>query len=230
MMPRRDDIARELDVNPRWLPPQEHAEKILQWVEEGRCHIEHRGHRRAPVVVFNDGGAMELPTVRWMETSRGWRLASIGDEHTEEQTSHYDVCGTVDAIEEAIEGEPELEGLQSLLDDIEHMLRRMKSRRDEYEAFVSGVREALDRQVRRKEVSPAYGWLDELREMLDRSPGRVQAEREEIVEKAEAVRDVAQFLEYSLTDFKEIALQIHRLYEEVKGARNWSHDENGPKQ
>ncbi|MFP3903385.1 MAG: hypothetical protein ACLFWB_03985 [Armatimonadota bacterium] len=225
-MSRTDDIACELDVNPRWLPPQEHAEKILEWVEEGRCHIEHRGHKKAPILVFDDGGAMELPTVRWMETPRGWRLASIGDEHTEQQTSHYDVCGTVDIIEEAIEGEPDLEGLQDLLDDIEHMLRRMKSRRDEYEAFVSGVRKALESEVRRKEVEPAYGWLDELREMLDRPPQEVQEDREKIVEKAEAVREVAQFLEYSLTDFREIALQIHRLYEEVRGARNWSQEEN----
>ncbi len=225
-MPSLQQIAEQLDVNPRWLPPEKHAERILEWVEKGRCHIEHRGHGNAPVLVFNDGGAMELPTVRWMETPRGWRLASVGDEHTEQQTSHYDVCGTVDVIEEAIEGEPDLEGLQDLLDDIEHMLRRMKSRRDEYEDYVSGVREALESEIRRKEVSPAYDWLDELRQMLNRPPQAVQEDREEIVEKAEAVRDVAQFLEYSLRDFKDIALEINRLYREVQGARNWSEEEN----
>lgn len=224
-MSKQEEIAKKLDVNPRWLPPQDHAEKILQWVQEGRCHIQHQGHRKAPVLVFNDGGSMELPTVRWKDTPRGWRLVSVGSDHSDRQTTHYDVCGTVDHIEEAIEGEPELEGLQDLLDDIEHMLGRMKSRRDEYEDFVAKVREALEKDVRKKPVAPACDRLDELRQALAAGPDEVKKNREDITETAEAVRDVAQFLEYALRDYRDIALAIHRLYEEVRGGRNWSQEE-----
>lgn len=108
---RQKAIEQILEENRRWLPPSPHAEKMAEAVAAGRCHIQHRGHGQAPLLVFFDGGAMQLPTVRWANTARGWRFTAESSEHSPDQTTHLDVCGTVDTIEQAIEGEPQLEGL-----------------------------------------------------------------------------------------------------------------------
>lgn len=218
-------VAQILEDNRRWLPPSPHAEKMAEAVASGRCHIQHRGHGQAPLLVFFDGGVMQLPTVRWCDTTRGWRLIAESDEHTENQTTHLDVCGTVDAIEQAIEGEPQLEGLDELCEDIKHMLGRLVRRRQEYEQFVAQVGEALEWEVRKKPVEPGHENLEKLRAMLAESPDWVAEHREQVVETAEAVRDVAQYLEYCLTDHKKIALRLHELYEQVRGARKWDDEE-----
>jgi hypothetical protein len=214
-------IAAALDVNGRWIPGVEHGEKILDEVRAGNCHIEHRGHRTPPLLVFNDGGAMELPSVRWMETARGMRLASVSDTHGEHSTTHYDVCGTVDTIERILADHRDRAAILPLLDDIEAMIRRMASRRAEYERFVEEVRRALEAPVRRKEVEPAYGHLGELRSMV------AAGDNGAIVELAERVRDIAQYLEYALTDHRNIAVEISRLYRNLRGRRNWDLLESG---
>ena len=226
-MNSRRELAERLGVHERWLPSVEHAEKIAEWVALGRCHIEHQGHRNAPILVFEDGGAMELPTVRWKNTVRGWCLVSSTDVHTEEKTTHYDVCGTIDAIKSAIDGEPETGGLREFLDDVEHMIGRMKGRRDEYERFTEDVRRLIESPVRGKPVEPASGLLASLHETLARDPSAVKAERAAIFEKAEAVRDIAQHLEYSLADYRDMVMELERLCREIRGARRWHvHDEN----
>lgn len=219
---RTAEIADRLGVHPRWLPETPHAERILEQVEAGSCHLEHRGHRQPPFLVFNDGGAMELPTVRWMKTSRGTRLASVSEHHDENRTTHYDVCGTVDTILDIVKTGGDPSQLGPLYDDIEAMIRRMSSRRDEYDSFLSEIGELLARElpeVRRKPVEPAFSWLAQLRE----SAG---GEGERTIELAEAVRDVAQYLEYSLTDMRRIAVRVEALYREIKGLRNWSVEES----
>jgi DNA repair exonuclease SbcCD ATPase subunit len=218
---RQKAIEQILEENRRWLPPSPHAEKMAEAVAAGRCHIQHRGHGQAPLLVFFDGGAMQLPTVRWANTARGWRFTAESSEHSPDQTTHLDVCGTVDTIEQAIEGEPQLEGLDDLCEDIKHMLGRLARRQGEYDSFVSQVREALEWEVRSKPVEGGLQQLEQLREMLARSPQWVAEHREQVVETAEAVRDVAQYLEYCLTDYKKIALRLHELYEQVRGARKW---------
>ncbi len=224
-MEKGEIIRQVLEENRRWLPPSPHDEKMAEQVAIGRCHIQHRGHGQAPMIVFPDGGAMQLPTVRWRETVRGWELIAESDEHSEHQTTHLDVCGTVDTIEEAIEGEPELEGLDVLMVDIEHMLGRLKRRQHAYEKYVAAVKEALEEVVRRKPVPPGFEKLNELREMLAKSPEWVAQHREEVVATAEIVRDVAQHLEYSLADFKKIALRLNELFVEIRGARKWDDEE-----
>jgi hypothetical protein len=217
-------IAAALDVNGRWIPGVEHGEKILDEVRAGNCHIEHRGHRTPPLLVFNDGGAMELPSVRWMETARGMRLASVSDTHGEHSTTHYDVCGTVDTIERILADHRDRAAILPLLDDIEAMIRRMASRRAEYERFVEEVRRALEAPVRRKEVEPAYAQLAGLRSMVAAAEGATGSDAAAdggIVELAEQVRDIAQYLEYALTDHREIAVGINRLYRNLRGRRNW---------
>lgn len=214
-------LADTLGVHQRWLPPAEHAEKLAQWVGEGRCRVMHRGHGVAPALEFEDGGSMELPSVRWALTSRGHCLVSISDVHSEEKTTHSDVCGTVDAMKEAIAGEPDVTGLQEFLDDIEHMIRRMKKRRDEYDQFTEQLREAFDTEIRRKPVPPAFDLLDDLREALSQSSSQISANHDDIVVKAEKVRDIAQYLEYSLADYKKMVLEINRLCREIRGGRSW---------
>ncbi len=224
-MDKEQIIEQVLEENRRWLPPAPHDRHMAEQVAIGRCHIEHRGHGEAPLLVFPDGGVMQLPTVRWQETTRGWRLIAETDEHSHHQTTHLDVCGTVDTIEEAIEGEPQLEGLDELMGDIEHMLGRLKRRRDAYEKYVADVREALEWEVRQKPVPPGFKKLEELRQMLAESAEWVAEHREEVVETAEAVRDVAQYLEYSLADYKKIALRLNELFVEIRGARKWDDEE-----
>jgi hypothetical protein len=228
---RLGEIASELGVQSRWMPTLEHAEKIREAVAFGMAYIEHRGHRMTPLLVFNDGGAMELPTIRWIETSRGGRLASVSDTHSSEQTTHYDVCGTSDTILEAVNRDGDLEPLLPFLDDIQAMIGRMHSRRAEYEQFVENVRSELDAPIRRKEVDSAYNWLDELRRKFrdgstvqnavttdeDRDP-RIA----EIVDIVESVRDIAQYLEYSLADYRKIALRVSSHFNTVRGGRDWS--------
>jgi len=222
----KDELVRQvLEENRRWLPPSPHDQHMAEQVAIGRCHIQHRGHAQAPLLVFPDGGTMQLPTVRWRETLRGWRLIAESDEHSEYQTTHLDVCGTVDSIEKALEGEPELTGLDVLMVDIEHMLGRLERRRGAYEKYVAEVKVALEGVVRQKPVPPGYEKLNELREMLAKSPEWVAEHREEVVATAEIVRDVAQYLEYSLADYKKIALRLNELFVEIRGARKWDDEE-----
>ena len=220
----REDIAARLGVRSDWLPALEHATRIHEAVAVGMAYIEHRGHRKAPLLIFNDGGAMELPSVRWLETERGARLASVTDEHSSEQTTHYDVCGTVDTILDAVKHNKDLLPLLPLLDDIQSMIERMHRRRTEYEQFREQADSILNRAVRDKGLEPAYVWLDELRDRFsdDRVGGEAGGDSAAIVETIEAVRDIAQFLEYSLSDYRKMAVEILTLIETVRGGRDWS--------
>jgi len=221
-MMTREQLAERMGINHRWLPSGgRHARKIYEWVEEGRCRIEHRGHGHAPVLVFEDGGSMEIPSVRWADTANGRCLVSVSDIHTEDKTTHYDVCGTVDTIRSALEGEPNLNGLQDLLVDIEHMIRRMKNRRDEYEGLIANLKNVIERNVRCKEVPGAFAQLAELRKALSENIDVVKSNRDSILETAESVRDVAQYLEYSLQDYRDIVLELNRLCRDIQGARKW---------
>lgn len=220
-MKTRKQLAEKLGVNLRWLPGGEDTQKIAEWIEQGRCRIEHRGHGNSPLLVFEDGGSMEIQTVRWAHTARGWCLVSIDHAHSREKTTHYDVCGTIDAVKKAIAEVPNLDGLQELLDDIEHMIVRMNGRRDEYGSLVDDLRETLDKEIRSKPVPPVFALLSDLRVALSQDPAEVRRNYAGITETAEAVRDVAQFLEYSLEDYRDMARQIDGLIQKVKGARSW---------
>ena len=221
----RGQIAEKLGVSLRWLPSAEHAGKIAEWIERGRCHIAHRGHGNAPLLIFEDGGSMEVPSVRWANINGDFNLISISETHSNDKTTHYDVCGTIDTIKEAIADAPELGGLQELLNDVEHMILRMNSRRDEYERFVDGIQNLLGRKIRRKAVHPASAHLSELRQVFSMDAETVKSRHDYIVDKAEAVRDVAQFLEYSLEDYREMVLEIERVCREIRGARSWPRSE-----
>jgi hypothetical protein len=216
------DYAALLNVNKRWLPPDEDCWAILGTINQGHAHIEHRGHGNPPLLVFMDGGAMELPTVRFRETLRGMQLVSEGEAVSENQTRHRDVCGSVDEYKKLIKEDPDNPVLPRLLEDIGHMIRRLAGRRDEYRQFIADVLEACAAEVRGPErVELAYELLPELQKRIGCSVEKNEAELETIYEEAEAVRDVAQYLEYALHDSKAIAMRINELFEQIRGGRTW---------
>jgi hypothetical protein len=220
-MEKLKQIAEQLGIHHRWLPEGEHAEKIAEWIDSGVCYIEHRGHNVPPLLVFEDGGSMEIPTVRWTKTSRGWCLVSVGGECSNEGTTHYDVCGTVDAIKHAVSDPSGTEGLIDLVDDIEHMIARMAKRMDEYQRFFSEVRKAIGGEVTPLPGPPASERLAGLRVLLSNDPRDEETHRTEIVAAAESVRDAAQALEDTLAVYRDIARKIEGQVHTIKGARKW---------
>jgi len=220
------DYAALLNVNKRWLPPDEDCEAILYHINDGTAYIEHRGHGNAPLLVFMDGGAMELPTVRHRDTLRGMQLVSEGEMVSENQTRHRDVCGSVDEFKKLIMEDPDNPVLKRLLEDIGHMIRRLAKRRDEYRQFIDDVHEACQAEIREPErVALAYELIPELEKRIGSSAEGNQADEETIFEQAEAVRDVAQYLEYALHDSKAIALRINELFEQIRGGRHWEKEQ-----
>jgi hypothetical protein len=213
----------------RWLPPSPHKEKVLEWIGKGLAHIEERGHNIPPILVFEwGGGAMELPLVRFSEEKKNFVPAgtplSAG-----RQTSYCDVCGAIGELKEMVgasgDGQADRERLLVLLADASYMVSRMSRRRDQYRAFAVRLREIAGRmeQIPGPEVSVAERNDAEIRGMLE-PPGPEAAQ--EIVERAEAIRRVAGELENAILEHKKTAIEVHALYRELKGSRDWSAGED----
>lgn len=112
----------------RWMPPSPHQEAILEILRRGRAHLEDRGHDLSPLLVYEDGGAMELHLMRLVD---GKLVAVAGAALPETTTKHVDVCGTIDELKRLWEEQPELvdsnpEQLQALLDHALQMVRRIE--------------------------------------------------------------------------------------------------------
>ena len=226
----------------RWLPPSPHREEILKRVEAGRAHIMERGHNIPPLLVFEDGGVIELPRVRYMMTRRGMELVAADDYSTKgvvheviprigkrsEQTKHNDVCGTIDELKGLLKENPELpkpdpEHLNKLLDDVYYMTNRMQRRRENYENFAANLASLCERMttIESPETEQSYRKADEIRAILRDSPETITSRLEEIYELAEGIRDVANKMEACLSAYKEAAIEVGELYEKIKGGRNW---------
>ena len=122
--------------------------------------------------------------------------------------------------------DPDNEVLPRLLEDIGHMIRRLAKRREEYRQFIADVLEACEADIRSPErVELAYELIPELQRRTGCSAEENQADTEQIFEQAEAVRDIAQYLEYALHDSKAVALRVSELFEQVRGGRNWEKKE-----
>lgn len=215
-METQKGLAHELEIHPRWLPDGIHGRKIAEWIEMGRCHIQHRGHNACPLLVFEDGGTMELITVRWKHTERGWNLVSISASDSRVNTNHYDVCGTVDAIKSALEQNPDGQSLESLVDDIEMMLERMAGRRNEYTAFFEGLSAIAS--------SPLPDSNPGAQDVLARLRGEIRQgplSPEKVAFHAESIRNIAQSLENSLAECRRLAVDAVNLVRIIQGARNW---------
>lgn len=212
----------------RWLPPSPHKEEVLKAIEKGQAYIEERGHNIPPLLVFEDGGAIELPKVRWMMTRRGKQLVATGDSSAAAQTKHRDVCGTIDELKGLLKDKPELakcdpDRLYQLLDDACYMISRMQRRRERYEKFAADIASLGKRMetVRGPEPDQAYKKADEIRTFLQNSPEDIPAKLERLYELAEGMRDVASKLENCLSAYKDTAIEVGKLYGEIKGGRKW---------
>jgi len=211
----------------RWLPPSPHKEKVLEWIGKGLAHIEERGHNIPPILVFEwGGGAMELPLVRFSEEKKNFVPAgtplSAG-----RQTSYCDVCGAIGELKEivgaGVEEPSDRERLLVLLTDASYMVSRMSRRREQYRAFAVKLREIAGNMERipGPEVSVAESNDAEIRRMLEtKAPASGAAE--EMVERAEAIRRVAGELENAILEHKKTAIEVHALYRELRGSRDWT--------
>ncbi|MBC8233748.1 hypothetical protein H8E77_29730 [bacterium] len=212
----------------RWLPPSPHREEILKRVEAGRAHIMERGHNIPPLLVFEDGGVIELPKVRYMMTRRGMELVAADDYSTKDQTKHNDVCGTIDELKGLLKENPELpksdtEHLNKLLDDVCYMTNRMQRRRENYENFAENLASLCEcmTTIESPKTEQSYRKADEICAILRDSPETITSRLEEIYKLAEGIRDVANNMEACLSAYKKAAIEVGELYEKIKGGRNW---------
>jgi len=215
--------------DPKWLPGSPHREAILEFLADGRAHVEQRGHGLAPLLVFEDGGAIELPLVRYERTERGMQLLAAKRPETPDQTKYRDVCGSIDAIKAQLSDDPagawkRKEDLVALVDDVIHMLGRLRQRREAYEAFaveLQGLCDAMEGQHRR-ETAPGLAGADALRRGL--KSARVENlvnRREQLFSAAETARALAEQEEEGLTGWKDLAIRVGGLYRQMRGARQW---------
>jgi hypothetical protein len=144
------------------------------------------------------------------------------------RTRFSDVCGTIDELkrmlhEDAEAGAAHPEVFDGLVDDALFMEARMETRLREYEQFRAQVA-AIAAQLqelgasRRQEaivVAPA------LKAQLASERLLSDAERAEAVDRAEAIRAVAQDLEDTLSRYKTLALDLARAYRAIQGNRSW---------
>ena len=203
----------------RWWPPSPHREEIMTILARGRAHLEAQGHGQPPLLVYEDGGAMELPKVRYVE---GQFTAADGSEPEHQTTLFLDVCGTVDELKRLLrEKPPEAtpENFQQLLDDAGYMLARMQERLRLYADFARQVQDVAARlqEIQHPDIGPAEESLENLRALLRTFPAEV--EQPGIV--AERVRDVANQVEPTLYAYRDAAIELGALYEEIRGARKW---------
>jgi len=215
------------EIGNRWLPPSPHREAVLEQIEKARCHLEERGHGVAPLAVFEDGGVMELPRVRFDPKRRGFYQAEEGV-GTGRQTAHCDVCGTIDELKALLQANPKLEKPQLdrallLLDDACYMIGRMERRHQAYDRFGSALAALTERL--RAVVYPdplvAPTKADEIRKAIQAMPEGHAAQVPRLHELAETIRDVANHQEQAMRVQKGLAIEAARLYGDIRGARNW---------
>jgi len=220
-----------LDVNRRWLPPSPHVEKVIEAVQNGSAHIEKRGHHESPLLVFEDGGVIELPKARHEPTYRGLQIVSADEGAKPGQTKYRDVCGSVDYLKDVLRDNPELvktdpDRLHRILDDALYMIERMYKRKEEYKQFVSEVAAVCAEPPEGPDPAKASQAADKLRDLLHDESLDVSASLERLDSLAEDVRDVASRQEHCLAEYKKLAVQIYALYLDIKGARNWEQEES----
>ena len=206
----------------RWMPPSPHREAVLERIAKGRCHIESQGHGKPLLLVHEDGGVLELHKVR----VGSWDLQADTSDAPETVTRHVDVCATIDEIEAWLKEDPagaeaDPERLDGLLRHALAMCRRMEKRRRAYQVFAQRIDE-LSREMQ-EIVGPSVAHLDDEAEAVKaaaHSPG----EHEQVTLHAEAIRDVANNLEQTLRKHRDTATELAALYEDIRGARDWSKD------
>jgi hypothetical protein len=216
-MPHADEWA-----DSPWMPPSPHKEAVLERLARGRAHIEEQGHGKPPLLVHEDGGIIELHKARL----GSWDLYSEDTaEAPEGSTKHVDVCGTIDEIEAWLKEEPtgaqsDPARLDALLKHALYMSSRMQRRWEAYRAFAAQVAEVAARM--RAVAGPNCAELEQHAQEVREAAAR--GDLEHVVAHAEAIRDVANALEKTLRQYRDAATQLAALYEDIRGARDWSKD------
>lgn len=214
-----------IDPNNRWLPPSPHKEKVLEFLERGRAHIEERGHKMPPLLVFEDGGIMELPLARFNDGN----FSPASGVTATRQTNYTDVCGTIDELKKLLKEKPKMVEYSparffELIDDVCYMISRMQTRQEKYRQFAEAVMSVAQKlnQVSGPDIGYAYQKADELRDLLRREPGNVTEKLDQLYEMAEGMRDVANGMEKDvLYAYRDLAKELGKIYAEVKGSRKW---------
>jgi len=225
-------MSEEAIVAEHWLPPSPHREVVLEYLRDGRAHLVERGHRVPPLVVFEDGGAIELPRVRYQMTRRGMQLVAAEGEITPEETRFYDVCGCVDEFKGQVREREALDAegrayLELLMEDACRMIQRMERRREHYEQFAQRLAELaaeLQKELearRAANLAEAQARVQEIKALLAAQGQLDEARRKQLCILAERVRAVADALEGALAAGKQTALAILAEYEDIRGGRAW---------
>jgi gas vesicle protein len=212
-------------IENRWMPPSPHKEEVLKFLERGRAHIEERGHNIPPLLVFEDGGVMELPLARYKDGN----FSPAQGETASRQTSYYDVCGTIEELKKLLKERPELvesepDRFFELIEDMRYMLSRMQRRREKYREFAEAVASVSERlnQIAGPDVEDAYQRADKLRDFLKDNPEKVTEGLQCLNEMAEGIRKVANAMESQvLYVYRDLAIELAELYAQIKGSRKW---------
>jgi ElaB/YqjD/DUF883 family membrane-anchored ribosome-binding protein len=213
------------EIDNRWFPPSPHKEEVLKFLERGRAHIEERGHNVPPLLVFEDGGVMELPLARYKDGN----FSPADGETATRQTDYSDVCGTINELKKQLKENPEQahsnpERLFELIDNVCYMLSRMQRRREKYGEFAEAVKSVSERlnQIAGPRTEDAYERADELRDFLKKSPEKVKERLQDLYNMAEGIRKVANRMEQEvLYAYRDLAIELGEIHAQIKGSRKW---------
>jgi len=213
------------DIENRWFPPSPHKEAVMDFLNRGRAHLEERGHNIPPLLVFEDGGVMELPKAHFKDGN----FSPDESSQASRQTNYSDVCGTIDEFKNLLQTQPELaennpSRLFELLDDVCYLLSRMQRRREAYRSSAEAIEKVIERlkQVAGPNVDDAYQRADILKKFFKESPDNVSGELDKLFNTAEEMRDVANRMEQEvLYTFRDLFIEIGEIYAQIKGSRAW---------
>jgi hypothetical protein len=213
------------DTENRWFPQSPHKEAVMDFLNRGRAHIEERGHNIAPLLVFEDGGVMELPKARFKDGN----FSPDESSQASRQTNYSDVCGTIDEFKNLLQTKPELakndpSRLFELIDDVCYLLSRMQRRREAYNSSAEAIERLAEqlKQLAGPNVDDAYQRADILKNFLKENPDEVSVKLNELFKISEEMRDVANRMEQEvLYPYRELFIEIGEIYSQVKGSRSW---------
>lgn len=213
-------------IENRWFPPSPHKEAVLNFLKNGRAHIEERGHGLPPLLVFEDGGVMELPRARYKDGN----FSPDDSSPVSRQTNYCDVCGTIDEFKRLLKDEPEIvkrnpSRLFELIDDIFYLLSRMQRRREVYKEAVEVIETLVEKmkQVEGPDTEEAYQRGKILKDLLKNTPEKASQNLEYLYEVVEGIRDVANRMEKEvLYPYRDLFIELGEIYNQVKGSREWT--------
>jgi len=145
------------------------------------------------------------------------------------QTLFSDVCGTMDELKRLHYEEYErllqdpAAAIGPLLEDAESMLVRMRERLGVYDAYRAKVRSALQEVdgVADDVIEKAEGAMASLKKIVESADRFAGTDVAKIGEAAEVVRSLASAQEHEMRANKELALELHRLFQDIKADRPW---------